>query len=338
MDSTQLIEKFNAKYHVQMFNIGEEKDQAKRLSSLDNYMFQKPKRNVNVSVYVKGLKNVMKQYITNNTKINANGNYDLSKFDLKGFVDEYEGIMSAFAKENGQNSRKPYENIKYTSLLNKVMEDVKPLNKSASNLWSQSILDRKISMSEMERITDAANISLREMNLNARSMNQLKELSSVKDLSGLNEEEQQKHIDAQKKYANVKKNLTNVILAKVAMTQVRAKRNWLWKLFNRKENNMEKAYLAKLVEQENFFSSKGYPVSEVLLANYKPVLKTPFEEAQKFIEADKNKVVDAATVQNVDDKPVKIQVNEANQSQVQEAVQKPIQPAPTKTIPGPSKK
>jgi predicted double-glycine peptidase len=326
MNSTQLIENFNKKYNVTMFDIGAAKKTARAFKYVNDFLSTQTLTG-DVSVYVSGLTRLMKQYVSNNTKFNEKGNYNLSNFNVKDFVDEYEEIMSAYAQENGIKDRKPHENIVYTSLLSHLMKDVGPLNKAPSNLISKSVLDGKTSISEMQRITDAANNALGAMHLNAKAYRKLTEMNAVKDISSLPKDEQQKHIDAKKQLAEVEKHLTNVVLAKVAMKQVRAKRSWLWKLFNRKDNRMEKEYLAKLETQENLLSSKGYPVSEVLLANYKPVLKTPFEQAQKFIEEKKNKTVGTVTQED----PVKITVNEANQERIQE-VQKPVQTAPAKNV------
>lgn len=330
--SANLIKKFNDKYKVKMFSIEDALTQARKMKYLDDFLFEKKESKLERNMYVDGLSKLMKQFVTNNTKFNAKGEYGISNFSIQDFVNEYEEIMSTYAQENGKTNRKPFENLQYASLLKYVMKDIKPLNQSVEKFWANDILKGDMKMTDMEAITDAANRALNAACPNKFAMENILKLNAVKDLSSVKEEDRQKYLDAQKKYAAVEKNLTNLVLAKNAMKQVHAKRSGWWKFWHRTQNKQEKAFIAKLENQQNILAAKGFPISEVLLQHYKPVLKTPLEECEKFVEAEQNKVAAPKQEKEVE-KPVQFTVNEADNSKtldVQES--KPVQPAPAKTV------
>jgi hypothetical protein len=254
MATQELIEKFNNDYNVQMFDVVESYSNQKRFSALDDFSFQKQPKPERVAYY-NGLKKLLEQYVENNTKMTERGVYDLSKFDVVKFVDEYEAIVSGKLKENGVEGRKPYEGIKRESLVHTLVADSQALNMKMSNIWSKNILKGKMTMAEMERITDSASATLNALYKPGKKVECTDEQVDM---------------------------IGNIMKAKVAMQQVRKGRNFFWKLFMRKQNNAEKAYIKKLEDQIAWMTSKSYPTSEALMKNWDPVLRKPFEAAENF--------------------------------------------------------
>jgi hypothetical protein len=278
-----------------MFNVIDAYDTQKKFSALDNFSFQKQPKPERV-VYYKGLKDLLAQYVENNTKINERGVYDLSKFNVVKFVDEYEAIVSAKLKENGVQGRKPYEGINREKLVHTLVADSKDLNLKVSNIWSKNILKGKTTITEMERITDSASATLKALYKPGEKKLQYND----------------EHVDM----------VGNIMKAKVAMEQVRKGRNFLWKLFMRKQNKAEKAYLKKLNDQVDWMSSKSYPISEALLKNWDPVLRKPFEAAAEF------KATETVTENSREQMPI----SELN-NQPTVATAPPVKSGPTINVP-----
>jgi hypothetical protein len=260
------------------------------------------------------------------------GTYNFSNFNLKEFIDEYEEIVSSNAKDNNLK-RKPYENVTYKSLVEYTIKSIEPLNKPISNLWAKNVLDKKMTIREMERLTDHANEVLNGMHLTPNKIKHMRSLMEKKNYDGMGAKEKEDALKEQRlahnRFGDVKMILTNLVLAKNTMKQVREKRSGFWKFFKRQQNNAEKAYLAKLEKQIDTLASKGYPISEVLLDNYKPILKTPLEEMQKVLETEKNKAI--APAKPVE-QPVQFSVPEVNNAKVND-VQPPVKQEISKNPP-----
>jgi hypothetical protein len=126
-----------------------------------------------------------------------------------------------------------------------------------SNIWSKNILKGKMTMAEMERITDSASATLNALYKPGKKVECTDEQVDM---------------------------IGNIMKAKVAMQQVHKKRNLFWKFFMRKQNKAEKAYIKKLEDQIAWMTSKSYPTSEALMKNWDPVLRKPFEAAEQFKE------------------------------------------------------
>ena len=304
------IQEFNSKYGVTMFDINALYELERRLKGLDEFKFQKSGPSAEVAAFEAGLKELMNQYVANHTKLQEKGSYNLSGFNMVDFIKDYEEVIAATAQENGRTDRKPFEGRKLEGWVKKAVDIAKPLNKHVSNIWSKNILDGKMSMSELERVTDAANTSLREF--------ETKQKEAAKNAEPKQTGPKKMELDE-----DGRQQLANLVTAKTAMSQVRAKRGWLWKLFMRKQNKMEKAYLAKLEQQITHLTLKNFPVSDVMVANMDPVLRKPLNNAEKFMETQ--------TV-NKQETREKMPVNELNAKAPVE-VAPPVKAAPSINAP-----
>ena len=304
------IQEFNDKYNVTMFNINALYELERKLKGFDEFRFQQKGPTAEVAAYEAGLKELMKQYVANHTSLREKGSYNLSGFNFVDFIKDYEDVIAANAQENGRTDRKPFEGRKLESWVKKAVDIAKPLNKHVSNIWSKNILEGKMSMSELERVTDAANTSLREF--------ETKQKEAAKNAEPKQMGPKKVELDE-----DGCQQLANLVTAKTAMSQVRAKRGWLWKLFMRKQNKMEKAYLAKLEQQITQLTLKNFPVSDVMVANMDPVLRKPLNNAEKFMETQ--------TV-NKQETREKMPVNELNAKAPVE-VAPPVKAAPTINAP-----
>ena len=244
--------------------------------------------------------------------MNEKGEYDFSKLGMVDFVKEYEEIMSARAQEAGDTKRKAYLGRPLDAAVKYLAGSTKSVNQKMFKYWAQSVVRDNLKVEDMKRITDNCVTALTQ--------------PGVKPQQLTKEQHQQ---------------LSNIIAAKEAMVEVRKSRWWLWKIIYRKQNNMEKEYLASLKTQMDNFAVRKYPVSEVLLEIGTPVMKQELNNLDKYLAAEKEKPqVDNNAVNNVDNNVVDNKANAVETLNVKEAnivdnapMAKPVSDAPTANAP-----
>lgn len=249
MTYAELKERFDKKYNV-VLSIDKIANNAKK----DEYLNEAlgGKRNSLLTTYTNVLVKALSQCIEGNTEMSEKGKYGLKGFKMTEFVEEFEELLAARNMLNGESNRKPYLGLKFTDVLDSVVANTQKMNKKLGELWAERVLKKGMSVDQMKTITDVAS----------------KNLSEVKNPKQLNEDGMH--------------SLTNIIFAKNAMVQIREKRGFLWKLFNRKENAMEKQYLKDLKMQIDRLAVKKFPVSEAIMANSNPVLKDAYWDVEVY--------------------------------------------------------
>ena len=264
MLSNELFEKvvaFNRRYSVK-FDVEAMERAAKIDAAFDSFNFdRKSDKKANAERYYNTLTLLLDESLTAKTKINSTYlDYDLGDFNIMRFINDFEEIIAQRNNElENPRSRAPFEGMKYNALVDKVKEGVKPYNKTVYGIWADKITKNKITYKDLQAITDTA-ISAMDSSIRAKSTT----------------------------YSQ--KDLTNVVLAKAAMEQVRQSRTRWWKFWHLLDNYREQKYLEALTEKVEAYKKAKLPVDTVLQNANKEMLKKAYEEPVEGVEKDAVKV------------------------------------------------
>ena len=256
------VNKFNNKYNVN-FDVEEMETDARISSTFEGFSFQKKAEKVaHGERYFKTLKKLLEKSLTAKTKIKAEADYNLTDFNVRSFINEYEDILAHRNNDlKSPRERDRFEGFNSSSLLDKVKAITNSYNKTVHGIWADKILNdkEKFTFEDLKAITDSATRSLD---------------------SKINKTEEMIH-----------KNLVNVIYAKQAMEKVRQSRTGWWKFWNLLKNYRENKYLESLNEKLETYKKAKLPVEKILAEAPQQILKNAYDKPVKAQEINKEEPV-----------------------------------------------
>ena len=231
------LEKFKKAYNLDKYDLDQFQNLDNGLRYMDEFLNISPASNTSASQFVSWAGRTLAMYFEANTKLTQDGPY-LPAFDARKFLIAFENLAKAkylSTLEEGQDpaSRKRYggaEEHEVNLMLNKVAASYDiPL----PTMWKDRLREGSMNVADMQAATDSA-------------CQAMEDNTSDKD--------------------TVQDDLNKVAAAYEAMKQLRATRKgflaWFWKLFNRTQNNQEKAYLGRLETQVRQLETWGYDVTK----------------------------------------------------------------------------
>lgn len=253
MPSTNLENKvkiFNAKYDVAL-NPTAIAEEIRINAVFDEYRFDKKDEKItNATTYWKNLTKTLENSLKTKTKINVNGIYDLSDFDMVSFVKSFEEIMQLSNEESANpRARKPYEGMVFENIIEKLKANTAAYDKPIYSIWANKIADKKLSYKELKSVTDES----------------IRRINNIEDAGRVN-------VD--------RYDLANVVYAREAMVRVRQSRGRLWKLFHLYQNSKEKEYLESLSARITEYNGKNYPINDVLQEGSNSIMQSVYRNTE----------------------------------------------------------
>ena len=216
----------------------------------------------NANNYFKALTKTLSKCIDAKTKINKMAIYDLSNINLATFVREFEDIMDGInAQSSTPRERKPYEGIPFDKLIESVKKATSVYDKPLHNVWSDKILNKKLSYENLKAVTD---YSITNIERDSKSNNDIP--SSI--------------------------DLENVVRAHEAMKVVRQSRSWLWKAFHLYQNYQEGKYLEALSSKVQDFWQRGYDLSSFIDDVSVSTMEGVYKNTNSLLSSEKAKKLD----------------------------------------------
>ena len=255
------IKNFNIKYSVKLDLDAIE--EAERIDAVfDSYTFQKKsEKTTKATTYFNALIGTLEKALTAKTEAVENAYYDLSEMDLLKYIYAFEGIVEQRNNESkNPRNRRPFEGMSFEGLLKKLKEAAKPYDKPIYNVWSDKMLDGKISFKELRSVTEYP--------------------ISVLDRVGPNTQT-----------SLSRESITNIYLAYKAMHAVREARGFWWKVFHIPQNIMEGNYYDKLKEKVTRLTQIKLITTTMMLEADKNLMKKAYEDTDRSIRRENMKDV-----------------------------------------------
>lgn len=241
---------FNQKYGVN-FDVEKMQSDALKFALLDEALIDKINDDVaKAENYFNFMRRMLLNSLDAKTKVSAEGKYNLDDFDFVDFINEFEEIVSQNnAESKNPQPRKPFENIKYEDLIERVRGVAQPYNQSVYGIWAAKIINQKIKFTyeNLQAVTNGA-ISAIETSIT----------------------------NADASFART--NLINIVYAKEAMAQVRASRTGWWKFWHMYDNYKERKYYESLVKQVEEYTEKGFSVGKIMEEAPQELLKNAYKK------------------------------------------------------------
>ena len=159
---------FNNK-HKLGFDISDYYDAEKKLSGLNNFLFNPNARDVKKNIYVNVLTEALSAELKGISKMEAGKRYGATDVFIGEFIDDFDRLMQAkFADEaeaeKAPNTHKPLEGSNYNEIASAVWENIKHLDKPTPDVWADSIINGDLTLEDIKSVIDPAKGRLYNVN------------------------------------------------------------------------------------------------------------------------------------------------------------------------------
>lgn len=234
---TDALKTFTDKYGLEDYDYAELATVQAKFSYIDEFIMNSPSGRGAAGVFTTLAAKTMSLYFENATKLNENGRY-MSSFNINDFLKDFDDLAKAKYESElveGQESKRPkFAGANSKQLLSALAKDYGKTNKTLPTLWFERLKDKKMSVDQIQEIT------------NNVIENLLAEDADNNEMEG---------------------QLVNVVAAHEAMKQLRQSRGgfigFFWKLFHKDLNAKEEAYMNLLTTKVSELKNKGYNVDKV---------------------------------------------------------------------------
>ena len=234
---TDALNNFTNKYGLKDYDYADQAKVQEKFSYIDEFIMDSPSGRGAAGLFTALAAKTMSLYFENATKLNENGKY-MSSFNINDFLKDFDDLAQAkyvSELEKGQESKRPmFAGANSKQIAKAISKDYGKMNKTLPTLWYEQLKDKKMSVDQIQGITNNATKNLLEDDVDE------------------NEKEGR---------------LVNVVAAYEAMKQLRQSREgfigFFWKLFNRELNAQEEACMNSLTANVSELQSKGYDVKKV---------------------------------------------------------------------------
>ena len=234
---TDALNTFTNKYGLKDYDYADQAKVQEKFSYIDEFIMDSPSGRGAAGLFTALAAKTMSLYFENATKLNENGKY-MSSFNINDFLKDFDDLAQAKYESElgeGQKSKRPkFAGANSEQIAKAISKDYGKMNKTLPTLWYEQLKNKKMSVDQIQGITNKATDNLLEDDVDE------------------NEKEGQ---------------LVNVVAAHEAMRQLRESREgfigFFWKLFNRELNAQEEAYMNSLTAKVSELRSKGYYVDKV---------------------------------------------------------------------------
>lgn len=265
---------FNQKYGVN-FDVEKMQSDALKFALLDEALIDKINDDVaKAENYFNFMRKMLLNSLDAKTKVSAEGKYNLDDFDFADFINEFEEIVSQNnAESKNPQPRKPFENMKYEDLIERVKGVAQPYNQSVYGIWAAKIINQKIKFTyeNLQAVTNGAINAIETSITNA---------------------------DA----SFARTNLINIVYAKEAMAQVRASRTGWWKFWHMYDNYKERKYYESLVNKVEEYTEKGFSVGKIMEEAPQELLKNAYKKTasqeERELDATLQRIQEAEAKKN----------------------------------------
>ena len=150
---------FNQKYGVN-FDVEKMQSDALKFALLDEALIDRINDDVaKAENYFNFMRKMFLNSLDAKTMVSAKGKYNLDDFDFADFINEFEEIVSQNnAESKNPQPRKPFENMKYEDLIERVKGVAQPYNQSVYGIWAAKIINQKIKFTyeNLQAVTNGA--------------------------------------------------------------------------------------------------------------------------------------------------------------------------------------
>ena len=217
---TDALENFNNKYGLKDYDYAKFAAVQEKFSYIDEFIMDSPAGRGAAGLFSALAAKTMSLYFENATKLNENGKY-MSSFDINDFLKDFDDLAQAKYESElaeGQESKRPkFAGANAKQIAKAISKDYGKTNKTLPTLWFEKLDSKKMSVDELQGITNNA----------------------IDDL--FSEDADKNEMEGQ---------LVNVVAAHEAMKQLRESRSgfvgFFWKLFHRDLNAQEEEYMNSL--------------------------------------------------------------------------------------------
>ena len=262
---TDALKIFTDKYGLENYDYANLATVQEKFSYIDEFIMNSPTGRGAAGLFTALAAKTMSLYFENATKLNENGKY-MSSFNLNDFLKDFDDLAQAKYEselEEGQDPKRPkFAGANSKQLSKALAKDYGKTNKTLPTLWFERLDSKKMSVDQIQGITNNAIDNL------------FAEYADKNEMQG---------------------QLVNVVAAHEAMRQLRESRSgffgFFWKIFHRDLNAQEEEYMNSLTDAVSELKKNGYDVDKV---RYELTGKTVMGKSVK-VEAKAKKAETAKT-------------------------------------------
>lgn len=234
---TDALKIFTDKYGLENYDYAELATVQEKFSYIDEFIMNSPTGRGAAGLFTTLAAKTMSLYFENATELNENGKY-MTSFNINDFLKDFDDLAQAKYEselEEGQDPKRPkFAGADSKQLSRALAKDYGKTNKTLPTLWYERLKDKKMSVDQIQGITNNVIDNL------------LAEDADNNEMEG---------------------QLVNVVAAHEAMKQLRQSRGgfigFFWKLFHKDLNAQEEAYMNLLTTKVSELKNKGYNVDKV---------------------------------------------------------------------------
>ena len=233
------------KIDISIDNIEEELREIEPISNdIFDIEIEEDEEEKSLGTYVKIFDHVAETYMYQATNISGKQLHEgVKDFNTEAFLDSFEELMAAKPMPNGALKHQPYDGYDRNWLLSHFNKALKPYNKSVAQVWTDNVINDKVSVAEMRAVTERSYNSLQSDN---EAPNALSD--------------------------NGKAAIQNLIAARDTIANVRAQRSiaWHFAFWNWGDWIRESSYLSRLEKQLVELKDRGftYDIMVVSIRSY----------------------------------------------------------------------
>lgn len=234
---TDALSTFTQKYGLKDYDYAELATVQEKFSYMDEFILNTPTGRGPAGLFTALAAKTASLYFKNATELNAEGKY-MSSFNIGDFLKDFDDLAQAKYEselEEGQKStREKFAGADMKQISRALAKDYAKTNKTLPTLWFERLDSKKMSVDQIQGITNNAIDNL------------FAENADMNEMQG---------------------QLVNVVAAHEAMRQLRESRSgfigFFWKLFHRDLNAQEEEYMNSLTDTVNELKNSGYDVDKV---------------------------------------------------------------------------
>lgn len=211
---------------------------------LDDNLFERKTADHDARMYKKALLNMLHTYIEKYTKINVLFEYaDITGLNLVEFLTKYENMMQARHEEgpNSDQPRKPYNGLGKT-IYNDIKKDLEVYNKPLVDIWSDQIVNGKLSFEEIREVVD----------------------SDIEDINQYFRDIKENPERAQGEAYSKAKGFANIEMAQKALDKAWKDRGVAWRIFHPVQAITQYLYKRSLANTVKSMKEKGMSADGIL--------------------------------------------------------------------------